>query len=47
MIAALGGNAYTIFIGQRRPAVIAGPAWKGYAVPAANLWVTATTTPAS
>jgi peptide/nickel transport system substrate-binding protein len=40
-------NAYVIFVGQRLPAVIAGPAWKGYPVPAANLWVDATARPAS
>ena len=31
--------------GRDKPAVVAGPAWKGYAVPVANLWVTATTAP--
>jgi peptide/nickel transport system substrate-binding protein len=41
----IADNAYNIFIGQRLPAVIAGPAWKGYRVPVANLWVTATTAP--
>jgi peptide/nickel transport system substrate-binding protein len=43
----IGENAYTIFVGQRLPAVIAGPAWRGYQVPAANLWVNATTAPSS
>jgi peptide/nickel transport system substrate-binding protein len=41
----IGDNAYTIFVGQRLPAVIAGPAWHNYPVPPANLWVSATTAP--
>jgi len=41
------GNAYAIFVGQRLPAVIAGPHWKSYPVPAANLWVNATTAPSN
>jgi peptide/nickel transport system substrate-binding protein len=41
----IGDNAYTIFVGQRLPAVIAGPAWRKYPVPPANLWVSATTAP--
>jgi peptide/nickel transport system substrate-binding protein len=43
----IGDNAYVIFLGQRLPAVVAGPAWKNYPVPAANLWVGATTAPKS
>ncbi|HEX3713591.1 MAG TPA: ABC transporter substrate-binding protein [Trebonia sp.] len=43
----IGDNAYTIFVGQRLPAVIAGPAWRNYPVQAANLWVSATTAPTS
>jgi ABC-type transport system substrate-binding protein len=43
----IGDNAYTIFVGQRLPAVIAGPAWRNYPVPAANLWVNATTAPSN
>jgi peptide/nickel transport system substrate-binding protein len=41
----IAGNAYSIFVGQRLPAVIAGPAWRHYPVPPANLWVNATTAP--
>ena len=41
----IGDNAYTIFVGQRLPAVIAGPAWRHYPVPPANLWVNAATAP--
>jgi peptide/nickel transport system substrate-binding protein len=43
----IADNAYTIFVGQRLPAVIAGPAWRNYPVPAANLWVNATTAPSN
>lgn len=43
----VGDNAYNVFVGQRLPAVIAGPAWKSYPVPTANLWVSATTAPTS
>jgi peptide/nickel transport system substrate-binding protein len=43
----IGSNGYNIFVGQRLPAVIAGPAWRHYPVPPANLWVTATTAPSS
>jgi peptide/nickel transport system substrate-binding protein len=43
----IGDNAYTIFVGQRLPAVIAGPAWRRYPVRAANLWVNATTAPSN
>jgi len=43
----IAGNAYGIFVGQRLPAVIAGPAWRHYPVPPANLWVNATTAPSS
>ena len=43
----IAGNAYGIFVGQRLPAVIAGPAWRHYPVPPANLWVNAMTTPSS
>jgi len=43
----IAGNAYGIFVGQRLPAVIAGPAWRHYPVPPANLWVSATTAPSS
>lgn len=41
----IADNAYNIFVGQRLPAVIAAPAWRHYQVPAANLWVSATTAP--
>jgi peptide/nickel transport system substrate-binding protein len=40
-------NAYGIFVGQRLPAAIAGPAWRHYPVPPANLWVSAATAPSS
>ena len=43
----IASNAYSIFVGQRLPAVIAGPAWRHYPVPPANLWVDATTAPSS
>jgi peptide/nickel transport system substrate-binding protein len=43
----IASNAYSIFVGQRLPAVIAGPAWRSYRVPPANLWVGATTAPSS
>ncbi len=43
----IGANADNIFIGQRLPAVIADAKWRHYAVPPANLWVTATTAPSS
>jgi peptide/nickel transport system substrate-binding protein len=43
----IASNAYNIFVGQRRPAVIAGRAWRTFQVPPANLWVSATTAPAS
>jgi peptide/nickel transport system substrate-binding protein len=43
----IADNAYGIFVGQRLPAVIAAPAWRDYQVPAANLWVNATTAPSS
>ena len=43
----IASNAYGIFVGQRLPAVIAGPAWRHYPVPPANLWVNATTAPSS
>jgi peptide/nickel transport system substrate-binding protein len=43
----IASNAYGIFVGQRLPAVIAGPAWRHYPVPPANLWVDATTAPSS
>jgi peptide/nickel transport system substrate-binding protein len=43
----IAANAYGIFVGQRLPAVIAGPAWRHYPVPPANLWVSATTVPSS
>ena len=43
----IADNAYNVFVGQRRPAVIAAPAWRHYQVPAANLWVSATTAPAN
>ncbi len=43
----IASSAYTIFVGQRLPAVIAGPAWRHYPVPPANLWVSATTAPSS
>ena len=42
----ISDHAYMGFLGMRLPAVIAGPAWKGYQVPPANLWVDATTTAA-
>jgi peptide/nickel transport system substrate-binding protein len=32
----IGDNAYNIVVGQRKPAVIADPAWKGYPVPASS-----------
>jgi peptide/nickel transport system substrate-binding protein len=43
----IADNAYGIFVGQRLPAVIAGPAWRNYPLPPANLWVSATTAPSS
>jgi peptide/nickel transport system substrate-binding protein len=43
----IASNAYGIFVGQRLPAVVAGPAWRHYPVPPANLWVSATTAPSS
>lgn len=43
----IASNAYNIFVGQRLPAVIAGPAWRHFPVPPANLWVSATTAPSS
>jgi peptide/nickel transport system substrate-binding protein len=43
----IASNAYGIFVGQRLPAIIAGPAWRHYPVPPANLWVNATTAPSS
>jgi peptide/nickel transport system substrate-binding protein len=43
----IASNAYGIFVGQRLPAAIAGPAWRHYPVPPANLWVSATTAPSS
>lgn len=41
----IGDKVYSIFAGQRLPAVVAGPHWRHYPVPAANLWVNATTAP--
>ena len=38
-------NGHLGYLGIRLPAVVTGPAWKGYAVPIANLWVDATTKP--
>ncbi len=43
----IASNAYGIFVGQRLPAAIAGPAWRHYPIPPANLWVSATTAPSS
>jgi peptide/nickel transport system substrate-binding protein len=42
----IADNGYLAYIGLRRPAVVAGPAWRGYPVPIAQLWVDARTTPA-
>lgn len=39
-------KGYMGFLGRRVPAVVAGPEWRGYRVPAANLWVDASTTAA-
>lgn len=38
-------QGYLGYLGVRLPAVVAGPAWRGYDVPIANLWVDATTAP--
>ena len=32
------------FLGMRIPGIVAGPAWRTYQVPTANLWVDARTT---
>ncbi|GAA2184001.1 ABC transporter substrate-binding protein [Brooklawnia cerclae] len=39
----VGDGAYMGFLGMRIPGVVAGPAWAGYQVPTANLWVDADT----
>lgn len=41
----VAGNGYLGYLGIRLPAVVAGPAWRGYPVPISNLWVDATTAP--
>jgi len=38
-------RGYLGYLGVRLPAVVAGPAWRGYPVPIANLWVNAQTAP--
>lgn len=35
----VGENAYMGFLTMRLPGVVAGPKWKNYAIPPANLWV--------
>lgn len=40
-------NGFYGYLGTRLPAVVTGPAWKGYPVPISNLWVDATTAPAA
>ncbi|PRZ40490.1 peptide/nickel transport system substrate-binding protein [Antricoccus suffuscus] len=45
--AAVGDGAYMGFLGMRVPGVVAGPKWKNYKVPTANLWVDASTTAGS
>ncbi|GAA1850072.1 ABC transporter substrate-binding protein [Pseudonocardia ailaonensis] len=43
--ARVADNGYLGYLGMRRPAVVTGPAWRGYAVPISNLWVTHQTAP--
>lgn len=38
-------QGYLGYLGTRLPAVITGPAWRGYPVPISNLWVDARTAP--
>jgi peptide/nickel transport system substrate-binding protein len=40
-------GGYLGYLGMRRPAVVTGPAWRGYPVPISNLWVTGATAPAA
>lgn len=40
-------DGYLAYLGIRLPAVVAGPAWRGYEVPISNLWVDARTAPAA
>lgn len=39
----IGDQGYMGFLGMRLPGVVAGPDWKDYQVPTANLWVDSTT----
>ncbi|MFC5993232.1 ABC transporter substrate-binding protein [Pseudonocardia hispaniensis] len=41
----IADNGHLGYLGVRLPAVVAGPAWRGYPVPIANLWVDARTAP--
>lgn len=41
----IADNAYMGWLGARIPGVVTGPAWQGYDVPPANLWVGYTTKP--
>ena len=43
----VGDGAYMGFLGMRIPGVVAGPKWKNYQVPTANLWIGAATTAGS
>ena len=40
-------QGYLGYLGIRRPAVVTGPAWRGYQVPISNLWVNARTAPSA
>ncbi|MBW0117655.1 ABC transporter substrate-binding protein, partial [Pseudonocardia abyssalis] len=40
-------QGHLAYLGIRLPAVITGPAWRGYEVPISNLWVDARTAPAA
>lgn len=43
----IANGAYMGFLGMRIPGIVAGPKWKNYKVPTANLWVDAATTAGS
>ncbi|BBG02482.1 MULTISPECIES: ABC transporter substrate-binding protein [Pseudonocardia] len=41
----IADRGYLAYIGLRKPAVVTGPAWKGYEIEGSNLWVSHDTAP--